>query len=73
NGSSDKSWVKYLRESSNWGKKIDFQTRFAMYFAIIEYLKSKYNYDKIVLCKETMAMWKNLKMDYKRIKCNCVW
>jgi spore photoproduct lyase len=28
NGCSDKSWVKYLRESSNWGKKIEFQTRF---------------------------------------------
>jgi spore photoproduct lyase len=26
NGCSDKSWVKYLRETSNWGRKIDFQT-----------------------------------------------
>jgi len=76
NGCSDRSWVKYLRESSNWGKKIDFQTRFTMYSTystIIEHLRSKYNYKKIALCKETIAMWNSLKMDYKQIKCNCVW
>ncbi|MEW6009651.1 MAG: radical SAM protein [Candidatus Omnitrophota bacterium] len=73
NGCSDRSWVKYLRESSNWGKKIDFQTRFTMYSAVIKHLKSKYNYNKVALCKETMKMWNYLKMDYKQIKCNCIW
>jgi spore photoproduct lyase len=72
NGCSDKSWVKYLTESSNWGKKIDFQTRFTMYSGVIDYLKSKYNYEKVALCKETIEMWNSLKMDYGKIKCNCV-
>jgi spore photoproduct lyase len=72
NGCSDKSWVKYLTESSNWGKKIDFQTRLAMYSEVINYLKSKYNYEKVALCKETIRMWNSLKMNYQQIKCNCV-
>ena len=72
NGCSDKSWVKYLRETSNWGKKIDFQTRFNMYCEVIEYLKSKHNYKKVALCKETIRMWDSLKMNYKQIRCNCI-
>jgi spore photoproduct lyase len=72
NGCSDKSWVKYLRETSNWGKKIDYQTRFTMYSEVIEYLKSRYNYEKVALCKETIKMWNRLKMNYKQIRCNCV-
>jgi spore photoproduct lyase len=72
NGCSDKSWVKYLTESSNWGKKIDFQTRFNMYCEVIEYLKSKYNCEKVALCKETIEMWNSLKMNYRQIRCNCI-
>jgi len=72
NGCSDKSWVKYLTESSNWGKKIDFETRFTMYSEVIGYLKSKYNYEKVALCKETIEMWNSLKMNYKQIRCNCI-
>jgi spore photoproduct lyase len=71
NGCSDRSWVKYLTESSNWGKKIDFDTRFNMYSEVIDYLKSKHNYKKIALCKETIKMWNSLKMNYRQIKCNC--
>ena len=72
NGTSDKSWVKYLSERSNWGRKIDINLRLAMYKTIISYLNEKYKYDKIALCKETLAIWDILKMDYKNIKCNCV-
>ncbi len=43
NGCVDRSWVNYLTESSNWGKKIDFSARFNMYSEVIGYLKSKYN------------------------------
>jgi spore photoproduct lyase len=71
NGCTDKSWIRYLKESSNWGKKIDFETRFAMYSAIIEYLNKKSNYNKIALCKETVEMWDRLKINYRKIKCNC--
>jgi len=73
NGCTDKSWVKYLTETSNWGKKIDSKIRFQMYSSIIQYLNSKYNYKNIGICKETVKMWKMLNMDYKRIKCNCIW
>ncbi len=72
NGCSDKSWVKYLTESSNWGKKINFQTRFTMYSEIIGYLKLKYKYEKVALCKETIEMWNSVKMNYKEIRCNCL-
>ena len=73
NGSTDKSWVEYLKEGSNWGKKIDFKTRYEMYATIINQLKEKYNYSEVALCKETVAMWGRLGMDYKKIKCNCIW
>jgi spore photoproduct lyase len=73
NGSTDKSWVTYLKEGSSWGKKIDFKTRYDMYFTVINQLKEKYNYYEVALCKETLAMWSRLGMDYKKIKCNCVW
>jgi len=73
NGSTDKTWVEYLKESSNWGKKIDFKTRYEMYATIINILKKDYNYSEVALCKETVAMWGRLGMDYREIKCNCVW
>jgi spore photoproduct lyase len=73
NGSTDKSWLEYLKENSNWGKKVDFNTRYKIYYAIIYFLKNRYSYSNIALCKETLAMWGILGMDYKKIKCNCVW
>ena len=73
NGCSDKSWVKYLRESSNWGKKIDFKSRHEMYLIIIDELNNKYKFTNVALCKETVEMWNALKIDYKKISCNCIW
>jgi len=73
NGSTDTSWLEYLKENSNWGKKIDFKTRYEIYATIINRLKEAYNYSNVALCKETVAMWGKLGMDYKKIKCNCVW
>lgn len=73
NGTTDKSWQQYLKERSNWGKKIEFSTRHKMYSIIINHLREKYEYIDIALCKETMAMWEELKMDYEKIRCNCVW
>lgn len=73
NGSTDRSWVEYLKEKSNWGKKVDFRTRNNMYTTVIQHLKEKYNYTEIGLCKETLAMWGRLGMDYRKIKCNCIW
>jgi len=73
NGSSDKSWLKYLSESSNWGKKVEFKLRYEMYDKLLNYLLKKYSYKRVALCKETKAMWKKLGLDYKKIKCNCIW
>jgi spore photoproduct lyase len=73
NGSKDASWVKYLKERSNWGKKIEFDVRYWMYLTIINHLKEKYSYTKVALCKETKLMWEKLDMDYRKIHCNCVW
>ncbi len=73
NGSKDTSWVEYLKENSNWGKKIDFKTRYEMYATLIKKLRESYNYSDFALCKETVAMWGRLGMDYKTIKCNCIW
>ncbi len=73
NGSTDRTWLEYLNESSNWGKKIEFTARYHLYVAMVNRLRDKYKYNEVALCKETVAMWERLGMDYKRIKCNCIW
>jgi len=70
---TDKSWVVYLKERSNWGKKIDFGIRYAMYSTLIQELRTTYEFDRVALCKETIEIWDGLTMDYKGIRCNCVW
>lgn len=72
NNASDKSWVTYLTEKSNWGKKIAFDLRYQLYASIFNYLKTEYSFTKVALCKETVVMWKKLNMDYATIKCNCL-
>jgi len=72
NNSKDTSWTKYLTETSNWGKKIDAGHRLAMYSNTINYLKKKYNYNRVALCKETIDIWNKLHMDHHNIKCNCI-
>ncbi len=73
NNCQDKSWVKYLNERSNWGLKARDEIRLEMYSYLMDVVKK---YDKkcqIAMCKETVAMWKKIGMDYKKIRCNCVW
>jgi spore photoproduct lyase len=72
NNATDKSWVRYLSETSNWGKKVPFTTRYNMYYQLLRHLEDKYGYTDVALCKETLEMWEKLGMDYKSIKCNCV-
>jgi spore photoproduct lyase len=72
NNSSDKSWVDYLDDRSNWGKKISFDKRFQIYRSIISYLEKKHNFTNVGLCKETVEMWDKLGMDYREIMCNCI-
>jgi spore photoproduct lyase len=71
NFSEDRSWTEYLDDKSNWGKKINFEKRYEMYDAIIEYLWETYKFDKLSLCKETVGMWERLSLDYRKMNCNC--
>jgi spore photoproduct lyase len=72
NQSKDKSWIKYLTEQSNWGKKISLNKRFELFSFIKRYLEDEYNFHQIALCKETIDMWEKLEMNFKDIKCNCI-
>lgn len=72
NGTNDKSWTGFLKEYSNWGKKIDFKTRCNLYSFLIDYLKEQYRYNHIALCKESIEIWEKLGLDWKNIKCNCL-
>jgi spore photoproduct lyase len=72
NEAIDKSWVRYLSETSNWGKKVSFATRCNMYDRLLRHLWDRYGYSNVALCKETLDMWEQLSMDYKSIRCNCV-
>ena len=73
NNSKDKTWVTFLSEKSNWGKKIDSGLRYEMYSTVIDHLKNKYGYTKVALCKESVEMWEKIGLDYKKISCNCIW
>lgn len=72
NNCKDRSWTEYLEERSNWGLKVPLDMRFEIYQTIIRYLKEKYKYQRIGLCKETLGIWEKLGMDYRNIKCNCI-
>lgn len=73
NQSKDRTWLPYLAERSNWGKKVDFKVRYQVYFAIMRYLKDNHHCQDVALCKETVQMWRELDMDYRSIRCNCTW
>lgn len=72
NQARDKSWTTYLREWSNWGRKVEFSLRANMYKRLIDYLKGRYHYSTVSLCKETVAMWEALGLDYRQVSCNCL-
>ena len=72
NGTNDKSWTGFLKEYSNWGKKVDFTLRSEIYSYLIDYLEDKYSYQDVALCKESIEVWEKLGMDWKNIRCNCL-
>jgi len=72
NNARDRSWVEYLGEKSNWGRKIRVDTRKEMYSSLIRHIREDSGYQgSIALCKETIEMWQALNMNYKNISCNC--
>jgi spore photoproduct lyase len=75
----DRTWINFLTEkNSGWGRKIDFNKRFLLYSTIINYLKNKYDYTAVALCKETPEIWNKLGINvgtypnWENCKCNCV-
>jgi spore photoproduct lyase len=72
NNCPDKSWVRYVEEGSNWGKKVAFEKRRDMYLSMVKHLERDHGYDRIALCKETVEMWDGLGYDYRDITCNCL-
>jgi spore photoproduct lyase len=68
----DKSWVQYLTERSNWGKKPPFEQRLAMYRFMIRALREK-GIREVGICKDTLAVCKTMRIDPSKIECNCVW
>jgi len=70
NNSPDKTWIPYLKELSNWGRKVDKEIRLEMYRYLIDKLKEK-GFEDFALCKETVDCWNALGLDYKKISCNC--
>lgn len=70
--SKDRTWVPYMTEKSNWGKKISLDKRIEMYSALNDYLKNKHGFNKLALCKETLEAWEMLGLNYKEMKCNCI-
>jgi len=72
NFARDRRWVAFLEEPSNWGLKVAFEIRLRMYQTVLDYLASSYGYHQVGLCKETLAIWDALGMNYRQIKCNCL-
>lgn len=72
NNARDKSWTVYLAETSNWGKKPLADTRRLMYSTVIDELRTEHKYRSVALCKETIQMWRDLGMNYSKIRCNCI-
>lgn len=69
----DKSWVKYLAEKSNWGKRPPHNQRLEMYQTVISKIRTHDQTVRIGICKETLAMYAALKMKPAEIRCNCTW
>jgi spore photoproduct lyase len=71
----DKEWVKYLTESSNWGRKPSLETRMSMYSYAIHAFRKR-GIRKIAVCKDTKQVWSELKtmhgLDYHKMACNCL-
>lgn len=71
----DKEWVKYLTESSNWGRKPSLETRLAMYEFAIKQFRS-HGIRKIAVCKDTKQVWavlnKKFGLNYHEMTCNCL-
>ncbi len=69
----DLSWIRYLeKKETGWGWKLPYRTRFEVYqFFYDKILALGFPKDKISMCKETLGMWKAMKLEYTPFTCNC--
>jgi spore photoproduct lyase len=70
--SRDRSWVEYLDEKTNWGKRISLPIRVKIYRTLIDYLKNKYDFDQVAICKDTVEVHDMVGSDWRNLRCNCV-
>ena len=71
--SKDRSWAKWFKERSGWGRKLDTSQRKEIYLFFFDKLDALgLDRAKIAVCKETEAMWRDLGMNKNNCKCNCV-
>ena len=70
--SRDRSWVKYLDEKTNFGKRISLPIRVKIYRTLIGYLKKKYDFDQVAICKDTVEVHHMVSSDWRNLRCNCV-
>jgi spore photoproduct lyase len=68
----DMSWAQYFKEDTEWGKKLAFEQRKEIYQFIYDKLNSAgYPLHRVSICKETVDMWKALRLHYIPRVCNC--
>jgi spore photoproduct lyase len=74
----DKTWENIAftdkPDKTGWGKKAPASLRKNIYIFFHDKLTNLgFDKSKISLCKETVALWKELGLNPDRCRCNCVW
>jgi spore photoproduct lyase len=68
----DMSWIKFFKEDSSWGRKLQFDQRKEIYQFFYDKLNSMgYPSSRVTLCKETVRMWNEMRLEYSPMTCNC--
>jgi len=69
---NDTTWTEYLEEKSEWGLRAKFEKRKESYEFIIKLLKDYGYRGEIGICKESISMFKAMKLNPFRQVCNCI-
>ena len=74
----DRSWERVAftdkPEYTGWGKKAPTSLRREIYTFFYDKLGNLgFDRSRIALCKETVAMWKELGLERNNCRCNCIW
>lgn len=74
----DRSWEKIAftdePDRTGWGKKAPTPVRKEIYLFFYDKFDTLgFDKTRIAMCKETRSMWKELGLDPKSCRCNCIW